>query len=122
VCCRSTYLQAFLIPPDFDDTFVNLGLGALLTEMAEDYPEVQQLWLSRNSNITSVFDAVRKYAYRPMSADSRVNSIDPRTYFYIRAFLEEAAKKNQDVALVPTWVQYCRIILHDACTSASIVI
>ena len=44
------------------------------------------------------------YTIRPFSNDSRVNLIDPRTYFYSRGFLEDASQKNKDVALVTTWV------------------
>ncbi|CAI9741459.1 Hypothetical predicted protein [Octopus vulgaris] len=102
---KKTLIQAFHIPPDFDDTFVNLALGAILTEMKADFPEQHKTWLQHNTNITSIFDALKKYAYRPFSGDEAVNSIDPRTYFYLRHFLEDAANKGRDVALVSTWVQ-----------------
>ncbi|KAH3781364.1 hypothetical protein DPMN_159191 [Dreissena polymorpha] len=59
------YLHAFMIPPDFDDTFVNLGLGSLLAEMKDEFPETHAQWQSQNTNVTSVFDALKKYAYRP---------------------------------------------------------
>ena len=105
---RSGYLHAFMIPPDFDDTFVNIGLGALLSEMKEDFPDTHAQWISQNTNITSVYDALKKYAYRPMSNKSAINSIDCRTYFYLRFFLEEAMNKKEDIALVPTWVSYSK--------------
>ena len=38
--------HVFQIPPDFDDTFVNLGLGALLTEVKEYFPESHAQWKS----------------------------------------------------------------------------
>ena len=93
-----------MIPPDFDDTFVNLGLGSLLAEVKQDFPASHAQWLSQNTNVTSVFDALKKYAYRPMSDNDAVNVIDCRTYFYLRYFLEEAKKNQEDIALVPTWV------------------
>ena len=105
---RSGYLHAFMIPPDFDDTFVNIGLGALLSEMKEDFPDTHAQWMSQNTNITSVYNALKKYAYRPMSNKSAINSIDCRTYFYLRFFLEEAMNKKEDIALVPTWVSYIK--------------
>jgi len=92
-----------MIPPDFDDTFVNLGLGSLLAEMKDEFPETHAQWMSQNTNVTSVFDAVKKYAYRPMSSDVNVNAIDCRTYFYLRYFLDKVPK-GEDVMLVPTWV------------------
>ena len=97
--------HVFQIPPDFDDTFVNLGLGALLTEVKEDFPESHAQWKSQNTNLTSISDALKKYAYRPMSERDAVNSIDCRTYFYLRFFLEMAKDNKEDIALVPTWIQ-----------------
>ena len=103
---RNMYLRAFMIPPDFDDTFVNLGLGALLAELRQDFPASHAQWASQNTNITSVYDALKKYAYRPMSGNDAINIIDCRTYFYLRYFLEEAMKNKEDIALVPTWVSF----------------
>jgi hypothetical protein len=93
-----------MIPPDFDDTFVNLGLGALLAEMKDHFPASHAQWQSQNTNVTSVFNALKKYAYRPMSSNKAINSIDGRTYFYLRFFLENAKNNGEDIALVPTWV------------------
>ncbi|XP_041377849.1 uncharacterized protein LOC121390166 isoform X2 [Gigantopelta aegis] len=97
--------SAFQIPPDFDDSFLNLGLGSLLLEMKADFPTELSLWKESNTNVTSVFDALKRYAYRPFSANKNINTIDPRTYFYIRHFLLDAHDKSQDVALVTTWIQ-----------------
>lgn len=97
--------HVFMIPPDFDDTFVNLGLGALLAEVKQDFPESHAQWKSQNTNLTSIYDALKKYAYRPMSKRDAVNSIDCRTYFYLRFFLEKAEENKEDIALVPTWIQ-----------------
>ena len=97
--------NVFKIPPDFDDTFVNLGLGALLTEVKQDFPESHAQWISQNTNLSSIYDALKKYAYRPMSEKEAINSIDCRTYFYLRFFLEKAMHSKEDIALVPTWIQ-----------------
>jgi hypothetical protein len=102
---QATYLTAFHIPPDFDDTFGNLALGSLLLQQKGQFPVAWGLWESHNPNLTSVFDALKKYAYRPFSADPNLNSIDPRSYFHIRGFLDQAQEIGQDIALVPTWVQ-----------------
>lgn len=106
---RHGYLHAFMIPPDFDDTFVNIGLGSLLAEMKDEYPEAHAQWKSQNTNITSVYDALKKYAYRPLSNNSAINSIDCRTYFYLRYFMESAVDNHEDIALVPTWVNILSI-------------
>ncbi|XP_046558576.1 uncharacterized protein LOC124267646 [Haliotis rubra] len=102
---RGVYTLAFHIPPDFDDTFLNIGLGSILAEMPQEYPEAFKLWLSHNTNLTSVFDALKYYAYRPFSGNQRVNTIDPRSYYFLRAWLEQEKAAGRDVALVPTWVQ-----------------
>ncbi|KAK7104725.1 hypothetical protein V1264_019392 [Littorina saxatilis] len=102
---RSTFEQAFHIPSDFDDTFVNLGLGALLKDLSKDLPGASSQWSAKNTNVTSVLDALRQYVYRPFSDDPNVNTIDTRTFYYMRHFLGEAADRKEDIALVPTWVQ-----------------
>lgn len=101
---RDGYLSVFHIPPDFDDTFVNLGLGSLLVDLSHDFPEALARWQRDNTNLTSLLDALRRYAYRPFGQNPDLSSIDPRTYYYIRYFLNEAHAAGQDVALVPTWV------------------
>lgn len=101
---REGYKRVFQIPPDFDDTSVNLGLGSLLKDFISDFPNSAVLWQSRNANLSSIFNALKHYAYRPMSNDTRVNTIDTRTYFYMRRFLEDVKAKNQSLSLVTTWV------------------
>ncbi|XP_041377993.1 uncharacterized protein LOC121390277 [Gigantopelta aegis] len=73
--------------------------------MIVDFPTELSLWKESNTNVTSVFNALKRYAYRPFSANKNINTIDPRTYFYIRHFLLDAHDKSQDVALVTTWIQ-----------------
>ncbi|XP_056012965.1 uncharacterized protein LOC125647004 isoform X2 [Ostrea edulis] len=102
---RDAYIKAFHIPPDFDDTFLNIGIGSLLKETAESFSPSFEIWAERNSNLTSILIALKKYAYRPMSSDTKVNSVDPRSYFYLRGFLEKAKNAGETIALVSTWVQ-----------------
>lgn len=102
---KDTFAAAFHIPPDFDDTFVNLGLGGMLSVFHTMFPSSHLSWMKMNDNITSVFESVKKYAYRPFSQDTRQNTIDTRTYMYLRSFVEAASQQGQDVALVTTWLQ-----------------
>ena len=60
---RDEYLNVFKIPPDFDDTFVNIGLGSLLINGGH-YPVRALQWKNKNQNLTSVFDSLKRYAYR----------------------------------------------------------
>lgn len=96
---RDIFLRAFHIPPDFDDTFINIGLGSLLKEGNDT--ALYNEWAKTNYNVTSAFVALKKYAYRPYSSDRNDNSIDPRTYFFLRDFI---ANSDDSLALVPTWV------------------
>ena len=101
------YQHVFKIPPDFDDTSVNLGLGSLLKDFIVDFPTSSALWQSQNSNLSSIFTSMKHYAYKPTTNDSRVNTIDTRTYFYMRRFLEDVKAKNKSLSLVTTWVRGC---------------
>ncbi|XP_067658557.1 uncharacterized protein [Haliotis asinina] len=102
---RDGYMSVFHVPPDFDDTFLNIGLGSVLKETSHTFPEVSDLWMSQNPNLTSVFDALKRYAYRPFSGDQRVNTIDSRSYVYLRKWLAQEKLAGNDIALVTTWIQ-----------------
>ncbi|XP_033764153.1 uncharacterized protein LOC117345236 [Pecten maximus] len=103
---KEMFARAFHIPPDFDDTFVNLGLGALLRHAQEQYPHSWKQWQIQNSNISSALHALRKYAYRPSSSNRDINTIDTRSYLYMRSFLDD--HHYEDLALVTTWAQNTR--------------
>ena len=97
-----------VFPSDSDDTFSWLGLGAVL-KMAGDqgsFTGPLKAWLDINPNITSAFEALKHYSYRPFSQDADSNTIDTRTYYALRPFLEQAREVGSDVALVTTWFQH----------------
>ncbi|XP_022091387.1 uncharacterized protein LOC110979682 isoform X2 [Acanthaster planci] len=98
-------LPAFKIPADFDDTFVNIGLGCLLKQLGSRSPSLYQLWESGNTEANTVFQLLKTYAYRPLSA-SLANLIDPRTYYFARGFLEKAEEEGKPVSLATTWMVY----------------
>ena len=92
-------LAAFFIPPDFDDSFVNLGLGSILAMYSENSTAFQT-WKSNNGNFTRLFQTLKKYAYRPFEG-GEMATIDPRSYFYLRAYLH--AHSKYPAAFVSTW-------------------
>jgi hypothetical protein len=98
-------LNAFCIPPDFDDTYLNLGLGATLSKLKNQYPKVYNSWLSNNTEINRLAEVTSKYAYRPFDLDIDKNVIDTRTYFWSREFIYEAQSAGQPLALITTWIQ-----------------
>ena len=60
--------------------------------------------MSNNTNITSAIAALKRYAYKPFSSSFDSNAIDPRTYLYLRKFLQQS-KGNGQLSLVTTWVE-----------------
>ncbi|GFR98165.1 hypothetical protein ElyMa_002763500 [Elysia marginata] len=102
---KTMFLQAFRVPPDFDDTFVNLGLGGILHELKDDLPSSFAEWTKSNEDIQTALNILKRYAYRPFSKNPDQNTIDPRTYYYLRGFLDQASDNGEDIALVTTWAQ-----------------
>ena len=102
-----SYLNAFQIPADFDDTYLNIGLGSALFKLQDIYPNGFSLWNknSQNQNIKVLIDHTLKYAYKPFDSNLNSNIIDPRTYFFARSFIQEALSKNQSLSLITTWIQ-----------------
>lgn len=92
-------LSAFFIPPDFDDSFVNLGLGSILSMYSENHTSFQ-IWKSNNGNFTGLFQTLKKYAYRPFGG-GEMSIIDPRSYFYLRGYLHSHSK--YPAAFATTW-------------------
>jgi hypothetical protein len=105
------YLSAFGIPADFDDSGVNLALGGLLSSVQGSLPSSWNLWITspQNPDPASLMETYVRYAYRPFSADADQNSIDPRTYYYLRAFLELEKQRARErgeqpsLMLITTW-------------------
>lgn len=95
--------ESSMFSPDADDSFVWLILGSMLKMFEDEFPELSSLWIQYNPNISSIFDAVKKYAYRPFSTNPSVNTIDPQNYYVLRNFLNDAKTEGKDVALVTTW-------------------
>jgi hypothetical protein len=96
-------VPAFRIPPDADDSFVNVALGA---QLHHTRPDAWPLWASHFPNTSLLTTQLLEKAYRPFSDDQDASSLDPRSYFMLRGFLEDCAAKNRtDVILVTTWLE-----------------
>ncbi len=96
-------MASIQVPPDFDDTYVNLGLGSLLSKYKLSHQDFFQKWKINNTNSLAVFQALKMYAYRPFSPNLATSLIDPRTYFYIRNFLYSIEDSPYPAAFVTTW-------------------
>ncbi|RNA10229.1 transmembrane [Brachionus plicatilis] len=99
-----TAIKAFQIPSDFDDTYLNVGIGSALFRLSKSYGSLYNEWSKKNSNFYELIEKTAQYAYRPFE-NSDQSIIDPRTYFYARPFILEAEKNNQSLALITTWIQ-----------------
>ena len=102
---RKENKELLFLPPDQDTSIVHMAFGASLKNLKADFPTAWAVWEGRNPTKSSVFDAFKQYSYRPFSGDEDSNSIDPRTYFYLREFLDDAKATGKDVALITTWTQ-----------------
>eukprot|EP00820_Chromera_velia_P020951 Cvel_29564.t1-p1 / transcript=Cvel_29564.t1 / gene=Cvel_29564 / organism=Chromera_velia_CCMP2878 / gene_product=hypothetical protein / transcript_product=hypothetical protein / location=Cvel_scaffold4063:1-3527(-) / protein_length=513 / sequence_SO=supercontig / SO=protein_coding / is_pseudo=false len=101
----SAMRNVFNVPPDFDDSFVNLGLGALLKEQRKEFPQSWAAFEGMNGNNWMASRALVQFAYRPESDDFDQSVLDPRTYFWIREFLWEKTGQVEGGLFLPsTWV------------------
>ncbi|KAJ5073806.1 hypothetical protein M0811_08370 [Anaeramoeba ignava] len=91
------------IPADADDTSVNLAMGCLLYENKDKFPDSFDTWWDANKNISGIMKYFLKYAYYPLSDDKNLNSIDPRSYYFMHEFLESGIVKEKDFGIVTTW-------------------
>jgi hypothetical protein len=98
------FVNFFQCISDFDDSYLNIGLGATLKKLRDIYPNAYEKWSKQNRNMQVLFDYTAKYFYNPFDSDPNKSLIDPRTYFYARPFLLEAQNKNQSLSLITTWI------------------
>ena len=101
-------VRTFGIPADADDTSKAHELGSYLLSRGIKYSRAATHW--RISGGRFPVEALAKYAYRPFSSDRQENTIDPRTYFWLRGFLDQKKEKGScldksSVILPTTWLQ-----------------
>uniref|UniRef100_A0A6B2L060 Uncharacterized protein n=1 Tax=Arcella intermedia TaxID=1963864 RepID=A0A6B2L060_9EUKA len=93
------FIDSFIIPSDFDDSAVHLTMGL---KLRDHFPSLADQWWSRNSNVQVLSKMWTQLSYQPYSDDVNVNSIDPRTYFWIRGFLHKH-ENSGPLRLITTW-------------------
>ena len=96
------YKEATKLPADFDSGAANIGVGSLLSRYHVNQIPFQ-MWKENNSDFTNYFNDLKKYAYRPFNTDDR-GTIDPRTYFSLREYLNFIAEEHYPAAFVPLYV------------------
>lgn len=84
----------FNLPSDVDDTSMNISIGNLLTKMKDDFPELVDIFEKNNPNIKETFEKISELNYQPFS-DSENNIQDARSFYFIKDYLDEFAKKNK---------------------------
>uniref|UniRef100_A0A0B7B8E5 Uncharacterized protein n=1 Tax=Arion vulgaris TaxID=1028688 RepID=A0A0B7B8E5_9EUPU len=104
-----TFTKLFFIPEivssnaNSDSTFLWLGLGSTIEMLYREFSLEREMWWKYQLNISSAFDALKKYAYKPFSKDPLVNTVDSANYYYLRHFLDDAKAADKDVALPSAW-------------------
>jgi hypothetical protein len=96
----------FCLPADFDDSALNWTLGSSLFQNRNVFPELWSAWSANNFDFRKLAKHAVEYAYRPFSADSSINAIDPRTFYAIRDFLWDVKASGDgtpDFGLLTTW-------------------
>lgn len=98
--------HVFSIPADLDDTYLNLGIGALLKRLKTTYSSSYQSWIVRNKNMSGLVERTMAYTYDPFDlSDLNKNTIDPRSYFCMHQFLHKVKASSSKLSLFTTWVQ-----------------
>ena len=82
---------------------MNLALGGLLQSLQVAVPQSHSLWSQApwNASPAGLMDRYVRYAYRPFSPDWNQNTIDPRTYYWIRPFLAQHKKRAEERGEAP---------------------
>jgi len=87
------------------------ALGAWLSETSTSFSAARNAWTTANVNFSALANAYVEYSYRPFSNDFNENTIDPRTFYWLRDFLyleqQNAAANNTtpDLSLITTWLE-----------------
>eukprot|EP01116_Phalansterium_solitarium_P022581 TRINITY_DN7514_c0_g1_i2.p1 TRINITY_DN7514_c0_g1~~TRINITY_DN7514_c0_g1_i2.p1 ORF type:complete len:640 (+),score=224.14 TRINITY_DN7514_c0_g1_i2:132-2051(+) len=103
------FTQAFRIPPDTDDSSVNLALGGTLRLLAGQFPTLYANWEAHNTDIASLFALETQYSYKPLGGNgstAMTDLIDPRTYFVLSAYLDQLNAQGElnGTAFPTTWL------------------
>eukprot|EP00906_Rhabdomonas_costata_P022301 RCo032227 len=106
----TSFLKVFRIPPDSDDTGVGLALAAALKAKREEFPEAAAMFEKLGvPDYNALFGLFKKHAYRPFSPNPDASLIDPRTYYWMRGFLQKqkasrGSTNSTSLALITTWM------------------
>ena len=98
---------AFRIPGDFDDTSLGLGLAVDLYNYRNKFPEAFNNWNKTlgAGTLSEIFQMYVEKSYKPFSKDTNQNSIDPRTYYFMRDFLAlQKLQGNFNLTVATTWI------------------
>lgn len=96
-------LFRFSIPADADDTSTLLALTRQVYLQRQRSPWAWATWSDSGFDINEAFSIYGKYAYCPASSDPLANSIDPRSYFWARPFLNSLS--DPEACVVTTWFE-----------------
>lgn len=97
------FLNRFNMPADLDDTGLALSVGAAIQSCSPDFSPDRAAWRAANKDLEQLLALIARYAYQPLSTDRTVNLIDPRTYCWIREYMQTT--DSAAPAFMTTWLQ-----------------
>ncbi|EWS75435.1 hypothetical protein TTHERM_000985179 (macronuclear) [Tetrahymena thermophila SB210] len=97
--------DAFHLPPDADDSSVNIALGIRIMNSPLIRQSIKEKWIKSNHNLQEYYQLLKKYSYKPFDvSNSSVNTLDVRTYFAFHNYLQ-TLNKTSNFSVFTTWIR-----------------
>ncbi|KAL4496470.1 hypothetical protein ABPG72_014700 [Tetrahymena utriculariae] len=105
VAVADQIVDAFHLPPDTDDSSVNIALGIRIMNSPFIRQSIKDKWIKSNHNLQGYYQLLKKYSYKPFdSSNSSVNTLDVRTYFAFHNYLQ-SLNKTYNFSVFTTWIR-----------------
>ena len=102
-------VQFFGIPSDADDTCVTLAMHHYFSRIPSNLlPETNKIFVDDflgSNDIGQTFLKLRDFAYCPSSSDENRNTIDPRSYYWARDYINKLEANESIQCIISTWFQ-----------------
>ncbi|EAR91824.2 hypothetical protein TTHERM_00985180 (macronuclear) [Tetrahymena thermophila SB210] len=104
VAMSNLIIDAFHLPPDADDSSVNIALGYRIMNSPFIRQSIKDKWIRNNYDVNGYFNLLKKYSYKPFdTSNSSLNTIDIRTYFGFNEYLSQL-NRTENFQLFTTWI------------------
>ncbi|KAN0038754.1 hypothetical protein ACTA71_000942 [Dictyostelium dimigraforme] len=94
------------IPSDTDCTCINIVMGEILSNFKDSiqYGDAYESWIRVNENVEMSLNSICQNCYSPFSDDPNNNSVDPRSFFFLKDFINDWVinkKRNKEELMIP---------------------